>query len=401
MILSNANLIDVVSGKIVPLSQIVTNGDRIVSIGKNKTRVSTGTIDLNGKFVSPGLIDLHVHVAEEPETDRAKKFHFDESEPKSIARMKRNLKKALLAGVTTLRDVGSFAGRGLLAKRLVEQGVIIGPRIFSCGHSLTPPKGHWFERSREVIDNPKAIRSAIEEEIQNGADFIKIMIEKPVFFSESTVQTAVATTHRLGKKISAHTAFPKSINLAIQCGVDTLEHSGTVPSRLINKILKNNTTVIPTYYSAYISVKDPIGSLLYDTDASITGTQEEIMKIFKDWLNLLRAGLPKLFKTQIKVGAGTDAGFPLFPFNSVIKEIQALNKLGLSNLKSLQAATTVAAEVLGQKDQLGVIKAGSLADIIVVPKNPLEDLSSLENVKLVIKDGQIYNNNLKTSLNSP
>ena len=299
MILKHVNWVDVKKGTINRAERITIDNGRIKSIGSGEQTESNKGIDLKYKWLLSGLIDLHVHVAEEPELGLAKRFRFDEPERKSIVRMKRNLKTALMAGVTTLRDVGSYDARGLLAKKLVENEKIIGPRIYTCGHSLTPYRGHWFERSREVEDNPKSIRKAVEGEINSGADFIKIMIEIPVFFSKSTILEAVKTTHKYHKKISAHAAYPKSIKLAIEAGVDTLEHTGNIPKVLLNRAIRQGITIIPTYYIAHESVNNPLEAFLFDTDASIPGTKQDAYQLVVKWLNILDKGLPKLFKSPI------------------------------------------------------------------------------------------------------
>lgn len=394
MILKNVNLVNVENGQVERTENIFIEDGIIKGINIDGLVEKSEAIDINFKYVLPGLIDLHVHVAEEPETEQAKTFNFDEPEENSIKRLQRNLRRALFAGVTGLRDVGSFSGRGLLAKKLVQNGKIIGPRIFTCGHALTPLKGHWFERSREVADNPELMKTAVEEEIKNGADFIKIMIEIPVFFSQVTIKAAVDTAHNFNKKIAAHAAYLKSIRLAIEAGVDSLEHTGAIPSLLLKKAIKQKTVIVPTFYGARVSVEEPEKALLYDTDSSIPGNEQEVYRLFVKWLEILKGGLPKLFKSGISIGAGTDAGFPMVPFYSVISEVQALNSLGLEKARCLQAATIIAAKLLDNDSLIGSIRVGKLADLIVVDENPLENLKTLENTLLVMKEGAVIKNNL-------
>ena len=380
ILIKNCNIINIENGDFIDDSAILIEGNIIVAIDNEKNlKIPQGTkiLDVNGGWVLPGLSDVHVHICHEGIPELAKSFSYTEPVIHSILRAAKNLSIALSAGITTVRDMGTYKARNIQIKKAIEKEIFIGPRIVACGHLITSPKGHVHEIGKEVqgIEN---ICRTVREELIHGADFIKVTND-PIGYSLDELKTIVDEAHKLGKKVACHAFTKESVGLALNAKVDTIEHGVPFDNRMIRQIIKQKTIIVPTYFCAVQTCKDISESLIKKGD----------LPMFEKWLDSLKQNLPKAIKNKIRIAAGTDAGYPPLRFNDVINEVISFVELGADPLMALQSTTKIAMEALGLEKYLGSIEKGKLADIVVVPQNPLEDITTLRNVLVVIKNGRI------------
>lgn len=344
-------------------------------------------IDLCGRYALPGLIDLHTHVVEEPRTHLARHRTITNDSPLIVGvRAFRNLQEALQAGITTVCDCGSPNDFTLQLRRAIEMGVIEGPRLFVCGPLLTGPGGHGAELGLEIAGEelPKAIRELADLNV----NFVKV-INDPIIYTQSDLTEAVLQAHRLGLSMACHAFTEDAIWLALLAGCDSIEHGVAYSAEMLSYVQEKGVGIIPTYISALKSSVDLDKSLV---------SQEDADQYFYPWLELLRRQLPSCLNARdVLIGAGTDAGFPPIHFASLIEEIQAFVEMGASTFQALSSATRSASEIRGLSSTLGTIQTGKAADIIVVDRNPLEDISSLAHVSVVVKGGRLVKNRLTRS----
>ncbi|NQV14785.1 amidohydrolase family protein [bacterium] len=378
ILLQGCNIIDVNTGEYIQNGEILIRKDSIDAVGKageSNIQNNTRTIDLRGCWVLPGLSDVHVHLCHEGSPELAKTFSPFESVEFAILRAAKNISIALNAGITLLRDVGTYKGRGIQIREATEKGIIIGPRIMSCGHILTSPKGHVHEIGRE-IKGINEIREAVVEEIEAGADFIKITND-PIGLSVDEIEACVEEAHRFGKKVACHAFTEESIAVALDANVDTIEHGVPFNIGMINQMKKQGTIIVPTFHCAIETCRDTKKSMIKKAE----------LPVFKQWLEVLEQNLPIAINEGVRIATGTDAGYPPLEFDAVIEEIICLVNIGATPLQALQYATKFSAEACGLGNIYGEIQEGKKASLIVLPENPLNDINALYNVKIVIKDG--------------
>lgn len=388
-------MVDVRSGTLVDDAVIVVEGSTIQAINPDRLPSGAEIIDLGDMTLLPGLTDLHTHLAYDmggnwvmrPVTDVPADAAF---------RAAKNARITLMAGFTTVRDVGSGSFTDVALGRAVDGGLVPGPRVVPAGHALGITGGHCditgfapgilegsFERG--IADGPDEVLKATRYQIKHGAKVIKICATAGVLsfeesvgaqqFSEEEMRVIVEEAARHDIKVAAHAHGTVGINAAIRAGVASIEHGSLLDEESIRLMKDHGTFLVPTTY-----LVDAI-----DLDAlppSIRAKAEYI-------LPLAREGLRRAISQGVRIGFGTDAA--VYPHGDNANEFSVLVNLGMSPGAALQSATIHAAELLGVTDR-GVLEAGRLADIIAVPGNPLEDISATENVGFVMKGGEVFKN---------
>ena len=342
----------------------------------------TETIDLSGKTLVPGLVDMHVHLGLPAGYTPGQK-HALPSETLAALTGARRAREALLAGVTTVRDLGSLFLTNIKLRELVVQGFIPGPRIVACGHLICMTGGHGSELGIEV-DSPSEARKAARRTLAMGADCLKLTangltLDSPELTTEE-MKAAVAAAHAARAKVAAHASVWQGVANALAAGVDTIEHGYTLDEPLVETMLKQDTILVPT-----------LGGLirLAQVGCHEEGWRDSI-EVVQHRLDTAMDSFQLAFKSGVKIALGTDgADWPLLSVGEVVPEFEALTEIGLSNMDAIRAATSVAAEGLGQKDHLGTIEPGKLADVTVLNRNPLEDLAALGDIHMVLKEGVI------------
>ena len=335
----------------------------------------TRTLDLADGWAIPGLVDAHVHICHEGRTSLARSYNPREPAFQAALRAANNMAVALSAGVTLLRDVGSFSRRGLEVRSAVESGLIRGPRVVSCGSLITSRAGHVHNIGREV-EGASACAEAVREEVSFGADFIKVTNDPPGL-SRDELSAITNEAHRLDKLVACHAFTEDAVASALETGFDTIEHAAPFNERMATAMHQRRIILVPTLYCAVETCRD----------TSLSLVEAKHVPMFERWLDNLRKNLPMAFQAGVMIAAGTDAGFPPLEFNAMVSEIKALTGVGASVLQALRAGTRVAAAACGLADSHGAISTGMHADIVVLPDDPFKDIDVLRYPTMVIKGG--------------
>jgi imidazolonepropionase-like amidohydrolase len=388
-------LIDVRAGTVRDNQQILVKDGRISAVGAHVTVPRDAVvIDLSHATVLPGLIDNHTHVllqgditAEDYDAQLLK-----ESIPYRTIRATVAARTALMNGFTTIRDLETEGAMyaDVDVKTAIARGVIPGPRMFVATRAFAPTGmypllGYSWELKMpegvQIVDGVDNIRKAVREQVKFGADWIKYYSDRRYFmkdgalhswvnFTDDEAKAMVDEAHRLGRKVAAHAMGWEGIDSALRAGVDTIEHGDGLDDGLLERMRKQGVYWCPTLYvGVYVMSGRPA---VWREMAALEG---------KAFRNAVGKG--------VLISFGTDVGGFAWTENEA-KEFSLMVRYGMTPMQSIQAATTVAAALLGQQEQLGAIEPGKAADIIAVAGDPLADVGELERVKFVMKDGVIY-----------
>ncbi|MGH8441814.1 MAG: amidohydrolase family protein [Nevskiaceae bacterium] len=386
-------LVDVRNGDYVKPALIVIDGDRITAVNPPSAPAGARVIDLPGKTLLPGFIDLHSHLTTTLEGDWK---HQDAVEnPADWALLgARNARVTLLAGFTTTRDVGNNGGFVDVAlSHAIEKGLVDGPRVVPVGYSLGITGGHCDETGYApgvlesdprvgVVDGVDEVLKGVRYQIKHGAGFIKICATAGVLsaegpagaqqFSDAELRAVVEEASRHGLRVAAHAHGTGGINAAVRAGVTTIEH-GTTLDEATAKLMKEKGT----YWIATSYVWDVL---------DFPG-MSPVMQRKRDQLKVrigesVRLGL----KYGVKIGLGSDE---LWVHGRNAREFVSLVRYGLTPAQALRAGTMTGAEVLGVTDR-GELAPGLLADIVAVSGDPLKDIKAVQDVSFVMKGGKVY-----------
>lgn len=359
--------------------------------------------DLKRKFVLPGLMDMHTHLS--GQTEKAgylKRFQLYPADRALIATQ--FLKNTLLAGFTTVRDLGGGEGVDLALRDAINRGDIIGPRMFVAGKSLAVLGGHADPTNsyREdilgvpgteegIVNGVESARRATLLAIKRGADLIKITATAGVLslsgnaqnpqFTEDEIRMIVQTAADFGKKVAAHAHGAEGAKRAIRAGVASIEHGTYLDEEAFALLKQHGTYWVPTI-TAGKSVADSAKITGYYHDLVVPKALEIGPKIQGTFAKGYKAGVPIAF--------GTDAG--VFRHGRNAKEFEYMVEAGMPAMAAIQAATYHAAKLLGVLDRLGTLENGKIADVIAVDADPLQNIQALQKVSFVMKEGVVYKN---------
>lgn len=386
--ISSVNLVDVIHGVIkqdviIHISKGLIKKIAIVD-EKPKSSIIKGNNTI-GLWAIPGLIDAHVHLFEIHKGEDKGTFKKDFEVAKN--RAFENIREALKVGVTCVRDAGAFSAFNNRIRDIVDDNhKEFAFRIISCGRHITKRKGHWSDRG-VLYDPPKSsLKEMVYNELEAGADFIKVMNDDPIFNLDELKMISSACKE-VGRKFSCHACTKETIDLAFDGGADTIEHAACYSDEFCERVIKKCVAVCPTVIAAIDSIENIDEVLNLNKDCN----QDD----FKNWHNFLHEYLPKTFKAGVKVIAGTDAGTFPTNFQSLPYEIIQLRKLGATNLQALQSATINVAEALGITDITGSLEVNKSADLVFLGKNPLDNIEeAIVDVQMVISRGHIVINKL-------
>ena len=386
---------------------IVVAGARIVAVGSvPQTPAGAQIIDLGDATLSPGFIDAHTHLSY-PYSDNYQQGLIDslqKSIPEQALLASANLKKTLMAGVTTTRDVGSSDMMDVGLRNAAAAGVIPGPRMLVAVRSIGATGGHCDEQNgfrpglfgREttveqgVINTPEEGRRAVRLNIKYGADVIKICATGGVLsltdeadvpqLTQDEMNAIVDEAHTLRKKTAAHAHGGEGAKRAIRAGIDSIEHGAFLDDEAIDLMKNRGTYYIPTLM-AIEGGKEVLAKGGYPPTVAAK-MQAAIDSIDR----VVRTAIAK----GVKIGMGTDAA--VYPHGRNTEEFRLLVALGMKPLDALRAGTSVDAELLGLQNRIGTLEAGKAADIVAMPGDPTQDIRQTGKVFFVMKEGTVYRN---------
>ncbi|MFZ5625003.1 MAG: amidohydrolase family protein [Gemmatimonadota bacterium] len=387
-----ARLLDVRAGRIVSPAVVVVRDGRIASVG-GIVPAGAAEIDLGDVTLLPGLIDMHVHLTGDLQGDWVTR-PVRETAADEALRGAANARKTLLAGFTTVRNLGAGGFADVALMHAIDRGDVDGPRIVPAAHSLGITGGHcdqtgWAPGVREtgpedgVADGPEQLLKAVRYQIKHGAKVIKICatagvlsFEGPVGaqqMSEAEMRAVVEEAARHGLKVAAHAHGGDGIKAAVRAGVSSIEHGSTLDDEAIALMKEKGTYLVPTAY------------LLSRVDT--TNLPPLIRRKMQQVIPLATASHRKAIQAGVKVAFGTDAA--VYPHGENAQEFAVYVRYGMTPLDAIRTATLNAADLLGVTDR-GEIAPGKLADLVAVPGNPLEDISVMGRVGFVMKGGVVY-----------
>lgn len=383
---------------------VVCEEDRIVEIAENVDLSDCEVIDLKGKYLMPGLINLHIHL---PASGKPKK---KPSDPKKLVKLvsmnkitkkialeicAKSAKTQLLSGVTTVRTVGGIMDVDTRIRDSILSGKRLGPRILASNMAISVPHGHMAGSLAYAAKTPQEASDDVLKIASDDVDLIKLMITGGVLdarvkgepgelkMEAELVKAACLKAHELGLKVAAHVESPLGVEVALENGVDTIEH-GAKPTSKIMELFKERKACLVTTLSPALPFA------LFDPNVSYASDIEQYNGniVFEGIIECAKACM----KENILVGLGTDTGCPYVTHYDMWRELVYFKKYcGVSNAYALHTATQVNAQILGL-DDVGTIKVGKCADMIVTERNPLDDLCALRDVSLVIARGKVITN---------
>jgi imidazolonepropionase-like amidohydrolase len=382
---------------------IIIRGNRIESVGDATTaKIPAGAtvIDLSKATLLPGLIDSHTHIflqGEDPAQGGYDANILNAPLALRAARATVSARRALEQGFTTLRDVETEgAGYGDVGiKEAIERGYIPGPRLFVATRAISTTGGYSLEgyapeldmpKGAQIVDGPVEARKAAREQLDHGADWIKVymthrswvgkngeLVSQPTLTLEE-LRAVVDETHGWGKKVACHVYGGIGLRRALDGGCDSIEHGLDLDDAAIAQMLKQGTWYVPTisvYYGDWAPADTPAGQ----RDRLRASVHEQSFK--------------KALKGGVKIVFGTDMGG--IPWTEPIaQEFPRMVELGMQPMDAIQSATSRAAVMLDMDGKIGVVAPGAFADIIAVNGDPLQDIKVLESVQFVMKDGKVF-----------
>ena len=391
-------MLDVATGRMVQNPAIIIQDGVITSVGARDTlQVPSAAeiVDLPGVTLLPGLIDMHVHIDSDPTLGGFTGIGLPDAYSSIIAVP--NAKATLEAGFTTIRNVGSANWDDVALKEAIEAGKVEGPRIVPAGYSFGATGGHcditglapsFNAASPYNADSPDEGRKRVREIRKYGAEVIKICATGGVFshntepgqqqLTFAEMKAIADEAHMWGLKVAAHAHGASGIRDAALAGIDTIEHASLVDDAGIAAAKK-----MGTYFSMDIYNTD-----YTQAEGAKNGVQEDNLRKDREIAEIQRQNFGKALKAGVKMIYGTDAG--VYPHGDNAKQFAVMVRYGATPLQAIQAATITAADALGKKDKVGVIKTGAFGDLVGVTGDPTKDVTLLEHPTFVMKGGVTY-----------
>lgn len=398
----SGKLIDGKSDEVQTEMTVVVEGNEITTIEEGFAEVPDDgiLIDLSDQTVLPGLIDMHVHLEGETNPNQyIEEFTLDEADIAFNAI--EYAETTLLAGFTTVRDVGG-TGVNLSLRDAIAEEKVVGPRLFTAGKSIATTGGHADPTNsyrddlmgdpgpkQGVINGKSEARKAVRQRYKEGSDLIKITATGGVLsvaksgeaaqFKEDELEAILSTADDIGYHVAAHAHGTEGMKRAVQAGIKTLEHGTYMDEETMDLMIEHDTYYVPTITA---------GKAVADS-AEIEGYYPELVEPKAREIGPeIQNTFQKAYEHGVNIVFGTDAG--VFAHGKNAREFGYMTEVGMPAMEAIQSATATAAQVLDIDDQLGTLEQGKTADIIAVPEDPTEEISAMEEVTFVMKEGAIY-----------
>ncbi len=412
-VLHCARLIDPVAGKLLGESTVIVESGRVKAVRagavdlaeyRDEASRSGGHFayyDLPDQTCMPGLIDSHTHLSMEfGPTSYSDQFRLNVAD--FAIRSTLYARRTLLAGFTTVRNLADLDNETVALRNAINAGLIAGPRIYTAGRAIGTTGGHADPTDgyrqdlagdpgprQGIINSPDDAWKAVRQHYKDGDDVIKIMPSGGVMDESSSaenpqmtlaeIKAVVAAAHDYGFTVAAHAHGAEAIRRAVLGGVDSIEHGTFMNAADMQLMKEHDTWYVPTIiagkYTAEMATKPGVYPPQVAAKARLVGP-------------IIQATAGKAYRAGVKIAFGTDAG--VFPHGQNAKEFEYMVDAGMPPMFVIQAATTHAAALLHKQDQLGQIATGRSADVIAVPGDPLKDITAMQRVSFVMKDGAVY-----------
>jgi imidazolonepropionase-like amidohydrolase len=396
VVVKAGHLLDVKTGQYQSHVEIVIENGVIKSVGHLGTMPAGAKIvDLSNATVLPGLVDAHTHLTYDAGDVGLKELAISPEREALIGAA--NARITLLAGFTTVRNVGASAFTDVALRDAINDGHVPGPRMLVSGPALTITGGHadnnllpweYHASSDGTADGIEAVQHRVRENIKYGADVIKFMATGGVMSKGDNPQASqytleemkmiVSEAHRLGRKVAAHAHGVQGIMWATEAGVDSIEHGTYINDEAIALMKQHGTYLVPTLYLTE----------WLPANADRLGVPPYVRAKMDVVLPLLRKNIQHAFASGVKVAFGTDAAVYQHGLNA--HEFATYVDLGMTPLQSIQTSTVGAPDLLGWSDKIGSIEPGKYGDLVAVSGDPLKDITELQRVKFVMKGGEVY-----------
>jgi imidazolonepropionase-like amidohydrolase len=396
------HLIDTVNGKVLGETTIVIESGRVREV-LNGMRAPAGAtaIDLKTQTCMPGLIDSHTHLTgQTSRTEYVDRYHWNVAD--YAIRSTVYARRTLLAGFTTVRNLGDQANESAALRNAINAGIIPGPRIFTAGKAIGSTGGHAdpsngyrqdiakdFGPADGIINGPEDAVKAVREHYKLGDDVIKIMPSGGVLDEGASgdnsqmtleeIKAIVATAHDYGFAVAAHAHGAEAIRRAVIGGVDSIEHGTFMDADDMKLMVEHGTYFVPTIIAGDFVARQAKVPGYYPPQVAA-----KALAIGP----LIQATAGRAYKAHVKIAFGTDAA--VYPHGENAHEFELMVGAGMPTMYVIQTATVNAAQLLRHDKDLGSIAAGKIADVVAVPGNPIDDISLMKRVSFVMKDGVVY-----------
>jgi imidazolonepropionase-like amidohydrolase len=401
--------VDVEAGTVRSPAVIVVEGERIAAVNPASVPDGATEVDLGDLTLLPGLMDMEVNMLLGGPHGGNRRSDVQDDPAFRTLRATVNCRTTLMAGFTTVRNLGLFVRTGgilldVALSRAVDNGWVVGPRIVPAGHAVTPTGGHldptMFQKlgpgimplsvEEGIANGVPEVRKAVRYQIKYGARVIKISASGGVMshsglagaqqYSDEELAAIADEAHRAGIKVAAHAHGDAGIRACIRAGVDCIEHGSLATDETIQLMVEHGTFLVPTSYLSE-------GLDVSKSDPALQAKAAEVLPRAKEMLR-------KAIANGVKIACGTDA--PAIPHGENAKELWAMVDRGMTPMQAIQAATLTSAELIDVDDR-GRLAPGLLADIIAVPGDPSEDVTLTQDVRFVMKGGRIFKHGVASS----
>src|SRR5687767_6383917 len=392
-------MVDVLAGRVVEEPVIVITDGRIAAVvGRGGARpvIPAGAkrIDLPGKTILPGLIDMHVHLDSNPRYGGYTGLQFTDSfwTAQGVA----NARDMLHAGFTTVRNVGSEGYSDVGYKQAIDEGLMAGPRIVPAAHALSATGGHcdqtylppsFAAKGKAVGDGAQELRTRVREQRKYGAEVIKVCATGGVFsrntepgqqqLSEEELRAIADEAHQWGLKVAAHAHGAAGIKAAIRAGIDTIEHASLIDAEGIRLARERGTWLAMDIFNTEYT----------QAEGAKNGVLEDNLRKDREIAQLQRDNFRAAHRAGVKMVFATDAG--VMPHGQAVRQFNTMVTYGMTPLQAIQAATRNAAQALGRERDVGAIAVGRFGDLVAVTGDPTRNVRLLENVDAVVKGGAL------------